>query len=297
MHISKHTRILLVIAFFAVVFFALFQISSAETDEPDLSEDREPEDTELKPEQEDKNVQISEEIKGSTSGDQTIEGPSEKVEVDTITPPQEVRFYHGPTDSKRVALTFDDGPHPLYTPRILDILKERNIRATFFVIGSQVKRHPELVRRIVDEGHIIANHSWGHPNLTMRSPEGVQKELIDTNVAIAKVTGRIPRLMRPPYGGINARVESQLDELGFKAILWSVDTRDWERLSPSEIVNKVRYQTRPGGIILLHDGGGIREHTVTALPQIISYLEEEGYQLVTVPELLHVPAYHYSPLW
>lgn len=293
MHISKRTGILLVIAFLAVVFFALFQISSASTEDgADMSKD-----TESKPEQEEKDAKSARETEESTTGDQANESPSEVAEVDTITPPQEVRFYHGSRDSKRVALTFDDGPHPLYTPLILDILKERNVRATFFVIGSQVERHPQLVRRIVDEGHIIANHSWGHPNLTMRSPQGVQKEMTDTNAAIAKVTGRIPRLMRPPYGGINAQVESQLDELGFKAILWSVDTRDWERLPPSEILSKVRNQTRPGGIILLHDGGGVREHTVTALPQIISYLEGEGYQLVTVPELLHVPAYHYSPLW
>lgn len=290
MNTSKRVGFLLLIAFLAVGFFALLQFSDAAT-EVDSKEDA---DT-AKQGKSEHTVETGSKSPGEAEDESTPAGEKKPSSV-TITQPKQTVFYHGPENSKRVALTFDDGPHPIYTPMVLDILKQRKVRATFFVIGSQAKRYPHLVQRIVDEGHVIANHSWQHPDLTRRSPEEVQRELAETNATIAKATGRLPTLMRPPYGSLNPQVQGQLEEMGFKAILWSVDTRDWERIPPAEIMTKVRMQTRPGGIILLHDGGGHREHTVRALPHIISYLEGQGYQLVTVPELLNVPAYHYSPL-
>ncbi|MBA4495762.1 polysaccharide deacetylase family protein [Paenactinomyces guangxiensis] len=205
----------------------------------------------------------------------------------------QVLFYKGPTTRKRVALTFDDGPDKYYTPQILDILKRERIRATFFVVGNLAQKNPDVLRRIDQEGHVIGNHSWSHPQFTKISKRGVESQLSKTNKAIRDATGKEPLLIRPPYGSINKRLEKQIGGKGYKIINWSVDTLDWKGRSSDRILLTVKKQVKPGGIILQHSSGakGRLNGTVEALPQVITYLKKNGYEFVTVDELLHTPAY------
>ncbi|MGM0867564.1 MAG: polysaccharide deacetylase family protein [Bacillota bacterium] len=184
-------------------------------------------------------------------------------------------------DKKKVAITFDDGPHPQYTQAILDILKAYNARATFFVLGSRVDFYPDITKRIVEEGHEIGNHTWNHKDLTTLSPEAINEELEKTNDAVKKATGLEPQIMRPPYGAINNQIESLLE---FPSILWSIDTLDWQSHNPNAIISIVEEETKDGSIILMHD---IHESTVNSLETVLSFLQEQGYELVTVSELMN----------
>ncbi|MDY5973334.1 polysaccharide deacetylase family protein [Streptococcus hyovaginalis] len=180
---------------------------------------------------------------------------------------------------KRVALTFDDGPSPVTTPKVLDILAKYHAKATFFSIGSKVEDQAQLVKRMVADGHEIGNHTWSHPNLTHLSEAAVRQELTLTNEAIKKVTGSLPHLMRPPFGSTNATVKavSEMTE-----VLWTVDTLDWQSRSSTAILDHVKAQLKPGGIILMHD---IHQSSVDALPAVLDYLQSQGYEVVTVSEL------------
>lgn len=214
----------------------------------------------------------------------------EQIEVEKLK--QQTLFYKGLSTQKRVALTFDDGPDRYYTLQILDILKKEKVPATFFVVGNLSKIYPDVLRRIDQEGHVIGNHSWNHPQFTKLSQSGINSQLSRTNAVIKEAIGKEPRLFRPPYGAMNTRVEKQIGSQGYKIIQWSVDTRDWSGRSSKQIVNTVINQVEPGGIILQHSAGGEKlRTTVEALPQIISYLKKNGYEFVTVDELLYVPAY------
>lgn len=192
---------------------------------------------------------------------------------------------HGPTNQKLVALTFDDGPDDKYTPLVLDLLKEYQVKATFFVIGKNVENLPSVTLRITDEGHEIANHTWDHQRLTLLSEQEIQNEIIKTNKIIESVTGVSPTLVRPPFGDINNSGKIAINKLGNKIVNWSVDTRDWSGLSVDGILSNVKTEISPGGIILMHSGGGKRDNTVSSLPQIIETLQKEGYQFVTLTEL------------
>ncbi|MBV9464384.1 MAG: polysaccharide deacetylase family protein [Verrucomicrobiae bacterium] len=191
-------------------------------------------------------------------------------------------IHHGPANVPAVALTFDDGPNRTYTPRILDILKQYNVKATFFVIGDEVRQHPEVLKRIVAEGHEIGNHTYHHPQLSKLSPERVRAEIQDTQDEIEKVLGFRPRIMRPPYGAYAQRDWPIFDELGVNVVIWSVDTMDWKRKG-DYIVHTVERDTRAGSIILCHDR---KAETVRVLPQILDDILARGLKPVTVSELV-----------
>lgn len=183
-----------------------------------------------------------------------------------------------------VAMTFDDGPHPQNTPRLLDMLRRRNIRATFYVIGSNVDRYPHIARRIVAEGHEIGNHTYTHRKLTTLSASEVRKEMQRTQDAIIRATGVKPRTMRPPYGALRTdqRVAVMRD-FGYPTILWSVDPRDWQRPGPSVVTSRILAGAGNGAIILAHD---LHAPTVTAMPSSFDGILSRGYQFVTVSQLL-----------
>lgn len=183
---------------------------------------------------------------------------------------------------KCVALTFDDGPGPK-TPELLDILAKEKVPATFMLVGRAVKTYPDIVAREVKEGHVLANHTWSHPQLTKISDSKINKEISSTLEAIKKaVPNAEVNLTRPPYGAFNSRVTAALKSLKQSVILWDVDTLDWKNRNPQSVFEQVKKQTKVGSIILMHD---IHPTTIQAVPDIIKHLRSQGYTLVTVPEL------------
>lgn len=198
----------------------------------------------------------------------------------------------GVSMKKQVAFTFDDGPDTPFTKQVLEILKKEQVPATFFVVGRNVNAHPQLLRKIAEEGHTVGNHSWNHPQLNKMNVAEVSKQISSTNEAIQKVIGKKPTLFRPPYGAFNQMVLGEVKKNNMKVILWSVDTRDWDHRTKDEIMEVFHKQISPGGIILQHDAGneGLKE-TVNALPHMIQELKRQGYRFVTVDQLLEVPAY------
>lgn len=187
-----------------------------------------------------------------------------------------------------IAMTFDDGPHPSNTPRLLDMLRERNIKATFYVIGQNVDLYPNVLRRTVSEGHEIGNHSWSHPILSKMSDSAVREQLTKTRDAVARAAGVQPRTMRPPYGALLQRQREWIHaELGYPTIIWSVDPLDWKRPGSSVVTSRILAGTTPGAIILAHDLHG---QTVDAMPATLDGLLRKGYQFVTVSQLLAMAA-------
>jgi peptidoglycan/xylan/chitin deacetylase (PgdA/CDA1 family) len=187
-------------------------------------------------------------------------------------------------DGPYIAMTFDDGPSAENTPRLLDILKQRNIKATFFLLGENVVQHPEIVKRILAEGHEIGNHSWDHPQLSKLSDDRVTSELTRTSDAIREACGYTPKVMRPPYGAITKRQRDWIAEkLGLSIILWSVDPLDWKRPGPSVVSRRILSGAGPGAIILSHD---IHKPTVDAMPATFDALLAKGFKFVTVSELI-----------
>lgn len=182
-----------------------------------------------------------------------------------------------------VALTFDDGPSTTYTPQVLDVLAEHQVRATFCLVGSQARRFPALVRRIVAEGHALCNHSMNHDNLSTWTDERIRADLAGTTQMIQAAAPDAPvPYFRAPYGswGRSATVAAQL---GMARLGWTVDPRDWSRPGVDAIVQAVRTQLRPGGIVLMHDAGGDRSQTVQALDRLLPQLREEGWTFVFPP--------------
>ncbi|MFF4214185.1 polysaccharide deacetylase family protein [Streptomyces sp. NPDC001796] len=185
--------------------------------------------------------------------------------------------------AKCVALSFDGGPSPT-TPRLLDILKRDGLHATFFVQGKgHITKYPDILRRISDEGHEIGNHTWNHRRLTDLDEDNARRELARTQDAIEKITGTRPDLMRPPEGRTNGKVAKICRDLGLAQVLWSVTAKDYETTDSTLITQRVLDQTHRDGIILLHD---LHKGTVPAVPGIIKALQERGYTIVTVSQLL-----------
>lgn len=205
----------------------------------------------------------------------------------------ETFILQGPTDQNRVALTFDDGPDPRFTEDVLNVLSEYNVPATFFVLGSRAVAYPELVQRMMNEGHIVANHTYFHPNLVEEGDiPTLEREVRRTEDAINEILGYRPSLFRPPYGFLYEELVEKLAELQYRVIGWSVDSLDWQEDPPEVIAENVLSNVQPGAIILLHDGAdwdGDRTNTIAALRQIIPALQEQGFEFVTVPELVNIP--------
>jgi len=183
-----------------------------------------------------------------------------------------------------IALTFDDGPHPTHTPRLLDILKARNVKATFYVVATNAKRYPEIMRRMIAEGHEVGNHTVTHGNLARMTPDEVRKELRLAHESIVETTGIAPRSMRPPYGSITRDQKSWIkEEFGYPSVLWSVDPEDWKKPGISVVTSRLVSGARPGGILLVHD---IHKPTIDAMPATIDQLIDRGFQFVTVSQLI-----------
>lgn len=181
---------------------------------------------------------------------------------------------------KQIALTFDDGPNCKYTPQLLDGLKERDVKATFFLIGKYVEECPDVVKRMNDEGHLIGNHTYDHVEITTLSDEAALKEIHDTNAVIYDIIHEDVEYMRPPFGVWQRNLEEDLDVM---PVMWSVDPLDWTTSNTQEIINKVVRDVEDGDIILMHD---CYQSSVDAALRIIDILEDAGYEFVTVDELL-----------
>lgn len=187
-------------------------------------------------------------------------------------------------DGPYVAMTFDDGPHATLTPKLLDLLAEKKIKVTFFVLGENAERHPEILKRAVAEGHEIGNHSWSHPNLAKLSNDALRSQLQRTEDVIVRAIGQRPKLMRPPYGELTPKQRQWVNsEFGYKVILWDVDPLDWKQPGPSVVAQRIIGETKPGSIMLSHD---IHAQTIAAMPATFDALLAKGFKFVTVSELL-----------
>lgn len=197
----------------------------------------------------------------------------------------------GQTDRKIVALTFDDGPYPPYTDQVLDILQEYRVPATFFLIGRNAEKHPELVKRILAEGHQLGNHTYNHVDLLKAERPEIVREIEKTEKTIADITGQRPQVVRPPHGFRDPVVLEVMSERHLKVVEWSVMSRDWTNPGVDVIVERTVSKVKNGSVILLHDGDGIagtasRAQTVEAVRHIIRELSARGYTFVTVNEIL-----------
>lgn len=205
---------------------------------------------------------------------------AQKTETERSILVEKVLTEQGKKELKKVALTFDDGPHPYYTEQLLGGLKERGVHVTFFVTGEHAKLHPDIIKRMYEEGHLIGNHTYSHIQLTKSNREKFKEELVQTSEVIQEITGDEVIYVRPPYGTWDKKFE---EELNMIPVLWTVDTLDWCSKSTSGIVNKIVTKVDDNDIILMHD---YYDTSVTAALQAIDRLLEKGYEFVTVDEIL-----------
>lgn len=188
----------------------------------------------------------------------------------------------------KLALTFDDGPDGRYTDEILDVLGEYGVKATFFVIGKNCESSPDVLRRVVEEGHEVGNHTYSHPHLKGLSEEELEKQIKMTEQLVLNYTGIKTKLFRPPEGYYSNGIGVLCNSLGYRAVLWSVDTTDWRGPDAEEIAQTVISEARSGVIILCHDYVAKKSNTPAALRIFIPQLLEQGYEFVTVSELLEL---------
>ncbi len=191
---------------------------------------------------------------------------------------------HGSRDRRRVALTFDDGPDPERTPALLDTLAELGVPATFFFVGARVHEHPELAARALREGHELGNHTYSHRYLPLARGRSVDGELDATDRAIARATGIVPTLARPPYGGRSPWNVRAVRRAGKRLVLWDVNSFDWKGAPAAEVVTRVLEQVQPGSIVLLHDDR--RSACIDAVRLIVPELRARGFELATVSRTL-----------
>ncbi len=222
------------------------------------------------------------------SPDNAPEPPHTSLPADANAPvpagQKQITFSQCHVDGPYVAMTFDDGPHASNTPRLLDMLKQRNIKATFFVVGQCAAEYPAIMKRIVAEGHEVANHSWSHPLLSKMGEGSVTEQLQKTHDAIVNTTGVVPKVMRPPYGGFTANQRAWANgKWGYKIILWDVDPLDWKVRNAEHVKSEILRHTVAGSIVLSHD---IHKSTVDAMPDTLDGLTGRGFKFVTVSELL-----------
>lgn len=205
----------------------------------------------------------------------------------TITTSAEESVYRSvKTDTKQIAFTFDDGPHPHLTEEILKILDQYQVKATFFMIGQNVKNYPDVANEVIKAGHEIGNHTYSHVHLERLNDSQVAREIEACDDALEELCEYRPHLFRPPEGAINERIQNCANHEDYSLILWSIDTRDWECKDENEIVNTVLNSIQPGDIILMHDYIGRKSRTPQALKILLPKLIEQGYEPVTVSQLL-----------
>ncbi len=226
---------------------------------------------------------------GSVGLDQQVRGrvSGEVVSSQTLikeTPAVFLRAHPGGS-GKLIALTFDDGPWPKSTEAILSVLKQYNVKATFFMLGQQAKRYPLIVKDIAQQGSDLGTHSWDHRDLSKAPVSAISWEIRSAEDQVQKITGQLPRWFRPPYGAVSSAVYGQASDAKVNLVLWDVDPQDWRRPPPAVIADRVVNGSRPGDVVLMHDGGGDRKNTVAALPLVIQRLRALGYQFVTMDQL------------
>lgn len=199
---------------------------------------------------------------------------------------------HGSGAKKQIALTFDDGPYPPYTQKLLQVLAAKNVHATFFMVGENAARYPEIVRLVQSQGHQIALHAGYHQDLLKLSAPQLKENIAYGKRTLEQLTGQPVRYMRPPHGFKDWQIMHAMQSAGLQAVNWSVIPRDWTNPGTEQIVSRVCNNSEPGAIVLLHDGDSPkqtapREQTVAATAQIIDRLQTEGYEFVTIEELVH----------
>lgn len=193
--------------------------------------------------------------------------------------------------TKQIALTYDDGPNDPHTFRLLEVLAKHNVRATFFLIGRYVRARGDIAREVAKAGHVIGNHTFTHPSLTLKGSAEIRRELTDCRAALQDVIGTHSNLFRPPFGGRRPAVLRIARELGLEPVMWNVTGYDWNAPPAAEIESKCAKQVRGGDVILLHDGGhkqmgADRSQTVIATDHMITRYKSEGYEFVTIEQML-----------
>ena len=205
----------------------------------------------------------------------------------TLSPAAEVKVYRSvTTEKKQIALTFDDGPHPSLTPKILAILAKYGVPATFFMVGQNVLNYPSAAKQVIDAGHEVGNHTFTHPHLAGLNEHAIMEEIGKCEDALEELSEYRPHLLRTPQGAMTANLEKCLSDDDYILVLWSLDTRDWDNKSTAYIVQTVLGNVKSGDIILMHDYIGYNSKTPEALEKIIPELLSQGYEFVTVSELL-----------
>jgi len=201
--------------------------------------------------------------------------------------------YSMSTAEKIVAITFDDGPSPVWTPRILSELKRAGIKATFFMVGKHVERYPEIARRVAQEGHEIQNHSYDHKLLIWSDHNELRREILETERVIREVTGQTTKYFRPPKSWLTKTEKRQIEKMGYRTVLWTLNSKDWVTFDDKYVVRFIMSRIRLGDIVLFHDSGGVfgteggdRHETVKTVSQLVQGLRERGYRCVTISELM-----------
>lgn len=203
-------------------------------------------------------------------------------------------IYRVQEKAKLVAITFDDGPSPLWTPRILAALKKAGIKATFFMLGDHVERYPQIAQMVASDGHEIGNHTFDHHVLIYYKPQELEKEIKDAEMAIKKATGVTTHYFRPPKAWLTPAEKEKIKAMGYEVILWSLNSKDWVTFDDKYITRYLVHHIQPGDIILFHDSGGVfgteggsRKETVLAITRLAEKLKDRGYRFVTISELLN----------
>lgn len=195
--------------------------------------------------------------------------------------------------NKTIALTFDDGPDPIYTDMILDVLKEKEVNATFFLIGNKMKKYPQVTERIFNEGHCLANHTYDHINIEKQQFHKIHNSILLTEQILEGFSGKSLKIMRPPWGQVTSNEMVKLKRCGYKVVFWDVNSRDYKpNITVNEIINNVMAGVGDKKIVLFHDsdylGIASRKNTALALPQIIDLLKGLGYSFVTIDEMENI---------
>lgn len=198
------------------------------------------------------------------------------------------------TDKKRVLLTFDDGPSPEWTPKILDELRAADIKAVFFMIGHHVQKYPDIARRVADEGHTIGNHGYAHSVMFYYTPAEIEEEIKYTEHVIRETTGQTTKYFRPPKAWMKQAIKDKVRSMGYETVLWSLNSKDWVSFNHKSIVKYISKHVKNGDILLFHDSGNVstteggnRRQTVKSISLLARTLREKGFEFVTIEELIH----------
>ena len=198
------------------------------------------------------------------------------------------------TNQRKVVLTFDDGPSPMWTPLVLDELKKANVKATFFMIGHHVKTYPEIARRVAREGHTIGNHGYAHSVILYYTPAEIEEEIKYTEHVIREATGQTTRFFRPPKAWSSSKMKQKIKSLGYDIVLWSLNSKDWVNFNHKSIVKYIEKYVQNGDILLFHDSGNVlsreggnRRQTVKTIGLLVRTLREKGFEVVPIEELMN----------